>query len=134
MAKAQPKTAAPDAVTTEQVADQQDQQQAADAAAQASETQALATAGVVEDQVVHAATQQDHVAEEVQLVDVRVLAAVTIGGERFQPDDVIEGMPENVAQAYAGSVDPHPDAVAYARANGGDVVQYQDQEEDEDQG
>ena len=55
------------------------------------------------------------------LVAVRVLAAVTIDGVRFAPDDVIEGMPETIAQAYAGSVDPHPDAVAYARSVGAPV-------------
>ena len=69
---------------------------------------------------------------EVQLVDVRVLAAVTIGGERFQPDDVIEGMPEGVAQAYAGSVDQHPAAVAYARSVGAPVKPFPGQAHEED--
>lgn len=59
------------------------------------------------------------------LCDVRVLAAVTIAGQRFQPDDVIEGIPEDVAKAHAGSVDPHPDAVDYARSAGAPVKPFQ---------
>lgn len=51
-----------------------------------------------------------------QRCDVRVLAAVTIGDVRYQPDDVIEGLPEDLAKAYKSSLDQHPDAVAYARS------------------
>ena len=95
MAKAQPKTA---------------EASASDDALTADPAKAPATAGAAPG--------------DGELVDVRVLAAVTIGGERFEPDDVIEGMPDNVAQAYAGSVDPHPDAVAYARATGAPVKHF----------
>lgn len=63
-----------------------------------------------------AVAQQDPPPQELLMVDVRVLAAVTIDCVRFLPNDVIEGMPDAVAQAYAGSVDAHPDAVAYARS------------------
>lgn len=69
---------------------------------------------------------------DAQRVEVRVLAAVTIGGEHFQPGDVIEGVPWSVADAYAGSVDPHPDAVAYARSIGTPVKPYPGQAHAED--
>lgn len=59
-----------------------------------------------------------------QLFDVRVLAPVTIGGVRYQPNTVLEGLPLALVEAHMGSVDPHPEAVDYARANGGEVVQY----------
>lgn len=67
-----------------------------------------------------------------QLFDVRVLAPVTIGGVRYQPNTVLEGLPLALVEAHMGSVDPHPEAVDYARANGGEVVQYlgQDQEDE----
>ena len=71
-----------------------------------------------------------------QLFDVRVLAPVTIGSVRYQPNTVLEGLPLALLEAHLGSVDPHPEAVDYARANDGEVVQYQapNQEEDEGQG
>ena len=67
-----------------------------------------------------------------QLYDVRILAPVTIGGVRYQPNTVLEGLPLALVEAHMGSVDPHPEAVAYARANDGEVVQYQgpDQEDE----
>ena len=65
-----------------------------------------------------------------QLFDVRVLAPVTIGGVRYQPNTVLEGLPLALVEAHLGSVDPHPDAVDYARANGGEVVQFQVQEDE----
>lgn len=70
-----------------------------------------------------------------QLCDVRILAPVTIRDVRYQPNTVLEGLPLALVEAHLGSVDPHPDAVAYARANDGEVVQFQgpDQEEAEDQ-
>ena len=68
-----------------------------------------------------------------QLFDVRVLAPVTIGDVRYQPNPVLEGLPLALVEAHLGSVDPHPEAVAYARANDGAVVQYLGQEEDDDQ-
>ncbi len=67
-----------------------------------------------------------------QLFDVRVLAPVTIGGVRYQPNTVLEGLPLALVEAHLGSVDPHPEAVDYARANDGEVVQYQGQGQEED--
>ena len=52
---------------------------------------------------------------------MRVLAPVTIAGTRYEPNDVIEGLPLALIEAYAGSVDDHPDAVTYARDSGGTV-------------
>ena len=99
---------------------------------QAGEIQAPATAGAADGQGAGAGTQQDPVAQEVALVAVRVLAAVTIDGVRFAPDDVIEGVPEPTAKAHAGSVDPHPDAVAYARSIGAPVKPFPGQAHAED--
>lgn len=62
---------------------------------------------------------------QVERCDVRVLAAVTIGDTRYQPDEVIEGLPVAVAQAHSDSVDTHPDAVAYARTLGTTVHQFE---------
>lgn len=42
----------------------------------------------------------------------RVLCAVTVNGVQYQPDDLIEAEAEVIA-GLGGSVDPHPDAVAY---------------------
>ena len=129
--KAKTTTQAPEVPPTEQVADQQGQQADADASADAV-GQAPAAAGAADGQTAGAAAQPDAAPQQVQVVDVRVLAAVTIGGARFQPDDVIEGMPDSVAQAYAGSVDQHPDAVAYARSLGAPVLPYPGQAHAED--
>ena len=129
--KAKTTTQAPEVPPTEQVADQQGQLTAADASPDG-EGQATATAEAADGQTAGAAAQPDHAPQQVQLVDVRVLADVTIGGMRFQPDDVIEGMPDSVAQAYAGSVDPHPDAVAYARSLGAPVLPFPGQAHAED--
>ncbi|MFT3815444.1 MAG: hypothetical protein QM740_19050 [Acidovorax sp.] len=63
--------------------------------------------------------------EQTERCDVRVLAAVTIGDTRYQPDEVIEGLSVAIAQAHHGSVDPHPDAVAYARTLGTPVHQFE---------
>ena len=124
--------AAVDAPAADLAAGQQAQQQGADDTAQASETQAPATAGAADGQPAGDGVQQDPEPQDVALVDVRVLAAVTIDGVRFAPDDVIEGMPETIAQAYAGSVDPHPDAVAYARSVGAPVKPFPGQAHAED--
>lgn len=51
-------------------------------------------------------------------VDGRVLAAVTIAGTRYQPNDVVVGLPGSIAEQHRDSIDTHPDAVAYARAQG----------------
>ena len=123
---------AAEAPAADQVAGQQAQQQVGDEAAQSGETQAPATAGAADGQGAGAGAQQDPAPQDVALVDVRVLAAVTIDGVRFQPDDVIEGVPETIAQAYAGSVDPHPDAVAYARSVGAPVKPFPGQAHAED--
>lgn len=68
-----------------------------------------------------------------QLFDVRILAPVTIRDVRYQPNTVLEGLPLALVEAHLGSVDPHPEAVAYARANGGEVIEFQGQDQDEDQ-
>lgn len=130
--KPKPTPTAAEAPAADQAEVQQAQQQGADDTAQAGETQAPATAGAADGQPAGADAQQDPGPQELVLVDVRVLAAVTIDGVRFQPDDVIEGMPESVAKAYAGSVDPHPDAVAYARSVGAPVKPFSGQAHAED--
>jgi hypothetical protein len=130
--KPKPTPTAADAPVADQAAGQQVQQQGADETAQAGETQAPATAGAAGGQGAGADVQQDSGPQELVLVDVRVLAAATIDGVRFAPDDVIEGMPETIAQAYAGSVDPHPDAVAYARSVGSPVKPFPGQAHAED--
>lgn len=71
-------------------------------------------------------------ADEAEHCDARVLAAVTIDGQRYQPDDVIEGLPQALAQAYKSSLDPHPDAVAYARSTGAPVKPFLGQVHAED--
>ena len=123
---------AAEAPAADQAAGRQAQQQGADETAQASETQAPATAGAADGQGAGAGTPQEPAPQDVALVAVRVLAAVTIDGVRFAPDDVIEGMPEAIAQAYAGSVDPHPDAVTYARSVGAPVKPFPGQAHAED--
>lgn len=128
--KAKTTTQAPEVPATDQAADQLDQLQGAAEELPAGETPA--TAGAAEDQPAGHTAEQPTAALDVVRVDVRVLASVTIGGARFQPDDVIEGMPDSVAQAYAGSVDPHPDAVAYARSLGAPVLPYPGQAHAED--
>ncbi len=55
----------------------------------------------------------------------RILAAVTIGGVRYRPDGILEGLPAGVAGAHADALDPHPDAVSYARSIDAPVHQYQ---------
>ena len=45
------------------------------------------------------------------LVEVRVLVRCAFG----EPDAVV-ALPHDIAAAHAGEVDPHPDAVAYAKA------------------
>ena len=57
-------------------------------------------------------------------VDCRVLSAVTLYGVRFEPNDVLEGVPETLATQHKGSLDSHPDAVAFARAEGYPVKQF----------
>lgn len=71
-------------------------------------------------------------ADQAQQCDVRVLAAFTIGDMSYQPDDVIEGLPTNLAKAYDGRVDTHPDAVAYARSIGAPVKPFPGQAHAED--
>lgn len=68
-----------------------------------------------------------------QHFDVRVLAPVTIRDVRYQPNTVLEGLPLALVEAHLGSVDPHPEAVAYARANGGEVIEFQGLDQDEHQ-
>lgn len=119
MAKAQPKTSADDAPADGQV---QDQPQGDTAAEQEPAGHAAAMAGAASEGAGAGDVLQGGSNPEPEaLVDVRVLAAVTIAEQRFHPDDLIEGVPQGVAQAYAGSVDQHPDAVAYARSTGAPV-------------
>ena len=122
MAKAQPKTSADDAPAGGLAQDQQDQQQGDAVAGQEPSGQAPAMAGAASEGAGAGDVLQGGSNPEPEaLVDVRVLAAVTIAEQRFHPDDLIEGVPQCVAQAYAGSVDQHPDAVAYARSTGSPV-------------
>lgn len=57
-------------------------------------------------------------------VDGRVLAAVTIAGTRYMPNDIIEGLPTSIAEQHRDSIDTHPDAVAYAHSQGFPVKQF----------
>lgn len=59
--------------------------------------------------------------QQADTVTVRVLAAVTIGTVRYQPNDVIEGLPELLLAQHSESLDDHPDAVAHAVESGGQV-------------
>ena len=59
-----------------------------------------------------------------ELVSARVLCAVTIGANSYQPDEVIEGLPATIAAQHVGAIDSHPDAVAYAMDNGPGARQY----------
>lgn len=112
MAKAQPKptTDAPDAgaATGDQGA--------------STELQALATVGAP-------SAASNPLAEapptKVERCAVRVLAAVTIADVRYKPGVVIEGIPVDLAEAHAGSVDAHPDAVEYARSINAEVLQFE---------
>lgn len=93
-------------------------------AVEAGQAPAQATAGAAPEGATEAA--QGNSADidpvpDVERCDVRVLAPVTIGCERFVPNDVIEGLPLALAKAHAGSVDTHPDAVDYARSTGSPV-------------
>ncbi|MFM9926903.1 hypothetical protein VLK31_28225 [Variovorax sp. H27-G14] len=45
----------------------------------------------------------------------RVLVAITLGAQRWEPNDIIEDVPESLV---GDSVDAHEDAVAYAREQG----------------
>ncbi len=61
----------------------------------------------------------------VETSTVRVLCTTTLGANRYQPNNVIEGVPADVLSQYAGSLDPHPDAIAFAKAEGGPTLQYE---------
>lgn len=52
----------------------------------------------------------------------RVLVAITLGAQRWEPNDIIEDVPESLV---GDSVDTHEDAVEYARAQGFPVKAYQ---------
>ncbi len=112
MAKAQPKptTDAPDAGAP-----------AVDQGA-STELQALATAGAPP---VAGNPPAEALPAKVERRAVRVLAAVTIADVRYQPGVLIEGIPVDLAEAHAGSVDAHPDAVAYARSTNAQVLQFE---------
>lgn len=122
MAKAQPKTSADGAPAGGLAQDQQEQRQGDDAAGQEPTDQAPALAGAAPEGAGAGDVLRGGADTEPEaMVDVRVLVAVTIAEQRFHPNDLIEGVPQCVAQAYAGSVDQHPDAVAYARSTGAPV-------------
>ena len=51
-------------------------------------------------------------------VDVRVLSGITIAGVRYEPNDVVTGLPESFAKDHAEAFDTDAAAVAYARELG----------------
>ena len=54
------------------------------------------------------------------LTPVRALVTVHLDGQSYPPDSVIELTAEQLATFVGiGAVDPHPDAVAYARSIAG---------------
>ena len=59
-----------------------------------------------------------------ELLAGRVLVKTTIGAVEANPDEIVEGVPSAMAESYAGAIDFHPDAVAYAREQGGEIKQY----------
>ena len=96
------------------------------------EAQTPAAAGVATEAVESAAPAAPKPNEQSEHFDVRVLAPVTIAGTRYEPNDVIEGLPLALIDAHAGSVDDHPDAVTYARENGGAVKPFTGPAHEED--
>lgn len=86
-------------------------------------------AGVATEAVENAAPAAREPDEHPERFDVRVLTPVTIADVRYEPNDVIEGLPLALVEAYAGSVDDHPDAVTYARDNGAPVKAFELQPE-----
>lgn len=93
------------------------------------EVQTPATAGAATEGAAPAAPKPN---EQPEYFDVRVLASVTIAGTRYEPNDVIEGLPLELIEAYASSVDDHPDAVTHARENGGAVKPFTGPAHEED--
>lgn len=67
------------------------------------------------------ASEQEAVSAHGKLITGRVLAGLEINGQRFNPNDIIEDVPESWAGA---AVDTHPDAVAYARSQGFPVKKF----------
>lgn len=62
--------------------------------------------------------------EEPKTITVYVLCAGSVGGQRYSAGVVLEGVPEEVAQAHAPMLDLHPAAVNHAMATGATVVAY----------
>lgn len=54
-----------------------------------------------------------------EVVTVRVLCAVVIGGTDYRPNDVIEGLPADLFAQFSGSLDDHPNAIQDALSGGG---------------
>ena len=54
-----------------------------------------------------------------------VLCAGHVAGKFYTAGTVLEGVPADVAQAHAGMLDAHPDAIAHARSAGHPVAAYQ---------
>lgn len=121
MAKAQPKAATAEAPGTDQAQAQQDG--TTGTATDLTAVSDPATAGAdTSGATPPTSTTTSNKPEDV--CEVRVLVDVTIGETRYQANDVVEGVPGSVATAYAGSVDAHPDAVAYARSQDAPVKQF----------
>lgn len=92
------------------------------------ETNALREAPAIESQTavpVPVPVPEPEPEPEVEIVDVLVLCAGNVAGIRYEAGIVLEDVPVNVAQAYAGMLDAHPDAAAYARARGAEVLAYE---------
>lgn len=88
--------------------------------------QAVADAGGAPSSTDPAPPAPDPEVADVVRCSVRVLAAVTIADVRYTPDAVIHGLPVALAEAYAGSLDRHDDAVTYALSVGAPVHEFED--------
>lgn len=59
-----------------------------------------------------------------QTVSARVLAAFQLNGQKYNPNDVIHELPDEVSSAYGDFLDPHHDAVKHAIETGGKEYAY----------
>lgn len=69
------------------------------------------------------ATKKQALAEVAALV----LSSARIGGVSCPAGSVLEGLPESIAEQYAGTIDAAPAAVEHAKANGAQTLQYADE-------
>lgn len=67
--------------------------------------------------------EPDTVNDEPTLI-ARVLCAVSIGAERYAPNDVVDALPVSLFEQHADALDDHPDAVALALRDGGARKRY----------